>query len=225
MAIDLSDRDLVARLQNFEDNFVERKRSGDGKEEWVRTIVGFANSAPPDFPCVLYIGARDTGEPEASGTDFDSLQKTLNRAMSQVHPRIAYLPKILEVKGTELLAVVVLGSASRPHFAGLAYVRRGSETVEASGEQYHQLLAFRNSKARPILEWLGKPITVDRMNPSYVVHAVGSVGSSGEYTVADCNEFFVTLDSGGTPYSFPLDRISVSFDDRKHRLKLELRPS
>src|SRR5216684_6147810 len=225
MAADPSDLELFSRLRNFEDSFVERKRFGDGKEAWVRAILGFANSAPVDFPCVLYIGAKDTGELEQSDTDLDTLQKTLNRAMALVYPRVAHLSKVLEISGKRFVTVIVAGSASRPHFAGPAYVRRGSETFEASDQQYSRLLAFRASKSRVILEWLGKLITLDRMNPAYVVHAMGSLGSSGQYMVADCHEFYVPLSAGEIRYSFPLDRISVSYDDGKCRLKLEVRPS
>jgi hypothetical protein len=44
--IDLSDTDLLLRLTNFEDHFVERKTSGDSRD-WLKTVVGFANSARP----------------------------------------------------------------------------------------------------------------------------------------------------------------------------------
>ena len=59
----LTEQDLLARLRNFEDHFVERKTAGDSKD-WVKTAVAFANSAPVDLPCVLYIGVKNNGEIE-----------------------------------------------------------------------------------------------------------------------------------------------------------------
>jgi hypothetical protein len=41
--VPLTDADLLLKLKNFEDNFVERKTCGDGKN-WLRAVVGFANS-------------------------------------------------------------------------------------------------------------------------------------------------------------------------------------
>jgi len=43
--MDMTERDLIGRLRNFEDQFVERKTSGDSKD-WLKTVIGFANSAP-----------------------------------------------------------------------------------------------------------------------------------------------------------------------------------
>ena len=49
MTVSLSDADLLARLKNFKDHFVERKTSGD-KRDWLKTVVAFANSAPNGYP-------------------------------------------------------------------------------------------------------------------------------------------------------------------------------
>src|SRR5215467_11391078 len=105
--IHLTDADLIARLKNFEDHFVERKTSGDSKDDWVKTAVAFANSAPSDFPCVLYIGVRDNGDLEEKQIDLDGLQKKFNRAMTAVYPPVPYIPKIISVGGRQCLAVIV----------------------------------------------------------------------------------------------------------------------
>ena len=124
MIAEMSDQDLLARMKDFENHFVERKTCGDSKD-WLKTVVAFANSAPVGYPCILYIGVRDRGEIEDRQTDFDSLQKTLNRIMQNAYPRVAYLPKIITDGGKKALAVIVPGSSSRPHFAGPSYVRKG----------------------------------------------------------------------------------------------------
>jgi predicted HTH transcriptional regulator len=183
--IELSDEELLLRLKNFEDNFVERKTSGDSKD-WLKTIVAFANSTPVGYPAVLYIGVRNDGTPEEKTVDLDSLQRTFNEKVRDAYPPIYRLPKILDVRGKQVLAVIVPGSEQRPHFAGQAYIRKGSETVEASDEQFANLIAMRSSKAYEILKWKGKPITVDSMRVEHT--HMGAVAGSSEYTVVDCNQ-------------------------------------
>src|SRR5438477_7215899 len=101
----LTEQDLLARLRNFEDHFVERKTAGDNKD-WVKTAVAFANSAPVDLPCVLYIGVKNNGEIEERQANLDSLQKTFNRDMEGVYPPIPYFPTILKSADRQCLAIV-----------------------------------------------------------------------------------------------------------------------
>lgn len=56
--------DLIRRLRATEDAFVERKTVGDDKYDWLKTAVAFANTAPIDYPCVLYIGVKNNGDIE-----------------------------------------------------------------------------------------------------------------------------------------------------------------
>lgn len=208
----LTDADLISRLKNFEDHFIERKTSGDDKYDWVKAAVAFANSAPIDFPCVLYIGVRDNGEIEEKRIDLNGLQKKFNKEMTFVYPRIPYLPKILKVDGRQCLAVIVPGSPERPHFAGPAYIRKGSETIESSDEQFGKLIAQRNSAAYQILQWKGQLIsfhmTTRRGDEPYTGNAS---------TVVDCNQFFVTLQIQEERLSFALRAVDISFDHRNNR--------
>jgi len=220
--IELKDEELLLRLKNFEDNFVERKTSGDSRD-WLKTVVAFANSTPIGYPAVLYIGARNDGTPEEKTVDLDSLQRSFNEKVRDAYPPIYQLTKILDVGGKQVLAVIVPGSEQRPHFAGRSFIRKGSETVEASDAQFVNLIAMRNSKAYEILKWKGKTITLDVMNVEHT-YTVGSVGSSQAFTVEDCNQFHVTLDAGTFKKSVPLTRIEISFDQKAQRLKLEERP-
>lgn len=148
--IELTDEELLLRLKNFEDNFVERKTSGDSRD-WLKTVVAFANSTPVGYPAVLYIGVKNDGTPEEKPVNLDSLQKTFGEKIGEAYPTIYYLTKILNVEGKQILAVIVPGSSDHPHFAGPSYVREGSKTVEASEEQFANLIAARNSKAYEIL--------------------------------------------------------------------------
>lgn len=152
--IEITDADLLLRLTNYEDHFVERKTSGDSKD-WLKTVVGFANSAPIGYPAVLYIGARDNGEIEED-VNLDSLQKTFAKKVGDAYPLVYYMTKVLAKDGRQFLAVIVPGSEHRPHFAGPSYLRTGSETKVASEQQFDNLIAQRQSKGYEILKWKGK---------------------------------------------------------------------
>lgn len=209
--IDLRGQEVLLRLKDFEDNFVERKTSGDSKD-WLKTVVAFANTTPIGYPAVLFIGVKDDGTPEEKMVDLDSLQKTFSGKVSEAYPSFYYLTKIVNVSGKQVLAIIVPGSADRPYFAGQAYVREGSKSVVASRTQFDELIASRNRKACEILKWKGRIITLDPMNterPS----TMGMVRSSQAFTVSDCNQFCVTLDTGTFRKSVPLSRIEISFDE------------
>lgn len=215
--VHLSDDDLLLRLTNTEDNFVERKRFSDDRE-WLRTVVAFANSCPIGYPGVLFIGAYDNGTVEQPGkpVNLDSLQKTLTERCNEAWPPIYLLPKVLRKDGQQFLAVLLPGSPLRPHFAGHSYVRIGPETKKASESQYEDLLAQRQSKACEILKWKNQDITMER---TYTART-GRYPSVAK--VAGCNAFCVTLLQGNDPISFALARVEISYDDKERRLKLEV---
>jgi predicted HTH transcriptional regulator len=213
--ISLSEIDLLARLRNFEDNFVERKTCGD-HGDWLKTVVGFANTNPVGYPSVLFIGVKDDGTPEG-GLNLDKLQQTFAKKMNDAYPPIFFVTKILESDGKQFLAIIVPGSGSRPHFAGPSYIRRGSRTEVASESQFDELLAIRNAKSGEILKWNGKMISIDWMRTE-AVELMGPVGRTGEQVISSCNAFYVTLTSQiGWPgsLSIPLKRVEVSFDHQK----------
>ncbi len=217
MTVNLSDADLLARLKNFEDHLVERKTIKDEKD-WKKTAVAFANSAPVGIPAVLFIGVRDNGEIEAPQRDLDEAQKKFNVHMERVYPRIAYVPKIISDEGRQALAVIIPGSEHRPHFAGLAYVRKGSESLDASEQQFDELMAQRNSKAARILQSKGKNITV------FVRSEHSEIPWPKSTTLIDCDQFYVTIQRvpHEPPSSFPLSRVEINFDNLRKTLQLEI---
>lgn len=210
--------EMLLWLRDPEHAFVERKVFSDSKD-WLKTVVAFANSTPIDYPAVLFIGVKDNGEPEEKSVDLDSIQKTLSEKLSAAYPTIYYQTKILDVGGRNVLAVIVPGSPARPHFAGPAYVRDGSKTVNASKEQFDQLVAQRNGKAYKILEWKGKAIRYGHIIRGQAL----PTSYASQATIVNCNQFYVTIASPGHA-SFPLDRIEISFDEEGHRLELILLP-
>lgn len=223
--IDLNEADLLARMKNFEDHLVERKVISDQKD-WKKTAVAFANSAPVGIPAVLFIGVRDNGEIETPQPNLDDAQKKFNKLMQDVYARVPYVPKIINDKGQQALAVIIPGSELRPHFAGLSYVRRGSETIEASEQQFDDLITQRNSKAARILAWKGKTITVVIPLPPSASHLeLAQTNKFNASVVTECNSFYVSLQPSPTepPTSFPLSRVEVLFDNLRQRLQVEIR--
>ncbi|MGA2648319.1 MAG: ATP-binding protein [Candidatus Sulfotelmatobacter sp.] len=217
VTVDLNESDLLARMKNFEDHLVERKTVKDEKD-WKKTAVAFANSVPVGLPAVLYIGVRNNGEIETPQHNLDEVQKKFNARMRRVYPRIAYVPKIVSENGRQALAVVIPGSELRPHFAGLAYVRVGSQSSEASEQQFSLLIAQRSSMAARILAFKGKRVTVLNFVPN------GMSSQWQERTiVVDCDQFYVTLQTNSDrPQSFPLSRLELNFDNSRNDLQLEI---
>src|SRR5215471_15444612 len=116
--VELSETDLLAKMKNYEDHFVERKVVKD-EGDWRKTAVAFANSAPVGLPTVLFIGVRDNGDIETPQKDLDEAQKRFNTRMKKVCPPIAYTTKVINDNGRQALAVIIPGSDLKPHFAGL----------------------------------------------------------------------------------------------------------
>ncbi len=221
MIIEMSDADLLARLVNFEDQFVERKTVADLNDA-LKTVVGFANTAPVGMPCVLYIGVKDDGQFEEKEHNFDSVQKTLNRLLQKIYPRAAYFPKLLTNGSSTALAVLVPGSDLRPHFSGPSYIRRGSETIEASPSQFDALIAMRSGKVYLLMQHIGRQVTV--VNMSLLGNGTFMRGNWGTVpTILECNDFWVTLQPpGDAARSFCLRDIELNFDNQRGRLQLEI---
>lgn len=218
----LSDADILARLTNTEDSTVERKTASDYRD-CLKTAVGFSNSLPVDDPGIIFVGVGNDGTPQ-NNLNLDSLQRDVSKELAKIYPPILPQMKVMkDSSGKEFLAVIVRGSGNRPHFAGPSYVRDGSQTVEASEEQFDRMIAERNSKAREMLKWRGKTVTLWSPDSSKSRHPGG--GSRGTLIVVDCNQFYVTTQSSksDTKQSFSLADIDLGFDYQNSRLELRLR--
>ncbi len=222
----LTDQDILLRLTAFEDSFVERKTSSDSKD-WLKTAVAFANSAPVGYPAILFIGVRNDGSIEDE-VNLDSLQQTLSEKLSVAYPAIYFMSRALRREGQQFLAVLIPGSESRPHFAGPAYIRDGSRSIQSSAAQFEILIAERNTKVREIRRWKGKVVTFQRSASKELlaVHVLGTSEGKLAGTVVDCNEFYITVESTtrkGMLISFPLEQIEINFDHGSRRLELRFR--
>jgi hypothetical protein len=187
-------------------------------------VVGFANSAPFDRYALLYIGVREDGSIEET-VNFDSVQKTLTERLKAAYPPITYLTRVLVENGKQFLCVLVPGSPERPHFAGPAYVRQGSQTVNATPREFEQLIAQRNSKTYRILQLQGKIIQVVLLATSREIPIVGRVKSMPAWEVVGCSQFTAIFrDSYGHTHSIALERIQILDDPTStSSMRLEIR--
>lgn len=218
----ISEKELQARMTNFEDPFVERKVHGDIKD-CLKTVIAFANSLPNGLPGVLFIPVKNDGTIQ-SGFDLDELQRSISKRLSDAYPDIYYFQRIISVDGRQAVAVVVPGSPQRPHFAGHSYVRDGSQSVKASARQFDALVARRSSLVEELLRWVGKPVTMNWLRP----HNMGGprVINIYESEILACTQWWVTLRyvDGPNPKTetYSLNRVQLSFDHKKDRLILEI---
>jgi len=215
-----TDDELRAWKNPSEDHFIERKSSGDSKD-WLKTVVAFANSTPLDRFAVLYIGVRDNGSVEGL-TNFDAIQKDLKQKLDLAYPPIHYTTRVLSEGERGFLCVIVAGSAERPHFAGPAYVRAGSQTVNASQQQFERLIAERNSKTYRILQSQGKHVSVGMIRSGHAAQVLGRIGSRTVMEIVDCTPFTLTLrDQYGGVQNIALDRVHV-LEDHVYRYSITL---
>ncbi len=154
--------------------------------------------------------------------NLDELQRSVSRMLKDTYPPIYPQYKTITKEGRECLAVIVLGSKVRPHFAGPSFVRDGSQSIKASERQFDELIAQRSGKAYRILQWRDKMISVQRMR-SERTDLMGGVLGEFEAIVETCDSHYVTLRTGPDRESIPLERVSVSQDHARNRLKLEVR--
>ncbi|CDN61915.1 ATP-binding protein [Burkholderia cenocepacia] len=227
----MTDGELRKRLVDHEDQQVERKSEGVRPAELRQTLSAFANTLQRSDVGILFIGVADKNGAITGVANSDSLQKRVREAAGDCFPPIrCYESHAFTVDDKTVVAVVVSASNERPHFTGPAYVRVGSESVNASAEQFDELIASRNEKAGAILRMRDQPITVDAIGRRFdsPMPAPGArYQSEGRVGGCDAHSVRLTVYAAGAPawaISEPLERISISHDERLHRPMLILRP-
>jgi hypothetical protein len=211
-----SKHELLQRILNFEDNYVERKLRGNSAE-FRKTLVAFANSLPDDREAVLFIGIDDAGSIVGlEQNNSDSLQKTIfNIAQKECYPPIKIYSECLIYEDKTILAVVIPSSTNKPHFSGPAYIRVGSQSVVASEEQFNELILSRNSKIKMILGMRGKTIALK--NPRYSYTAANGTHFSGLALgeIIECDPYRVKIKSQNNNFiqTFQLEKLSIGYED------------
>jgi hypothetical protein len=220
-----SNQQLIAELSNTEDQFTERKSEGVGSAAFKKALVAFANSLPPQRVGVLYIGATNDGSVPGVA-DADKLQRTLRTiAENDCYPPIFIELRVLRVKEKDLVAAIVPSSASRPHFAGPAFVRVGSESVAATKVVYRNLLLAQDEKRRYLLDRANAVWTVEfhDKRPGQVQATRSPKGNTiEECRIEEVTPFFVRLRSlgSGTGFTEMLQDVHISYDDKLQRPRL-----
>jgi hypothetical protein len=212
-------RKLIAKLTATEDQFVERKPRGN-RGGWLRTVVAFANSTPIDYPAVLFIGVDDKGNIMEGLRPEEEMKSFSDYIAEHAWPPIYSAPRILDFGGRTCIAVIVPGSEARPHFAGKAYVRTGTQTKDASEDQFAKMIADRNGKARKLLEFRGRLITLETLRMKGTPHTTSYAAS---WILSECNQFYVTLTLPAEPAtlrSIPLAFLEISYDDKHNQLAI-----
>jgi len=213
--------DLLRLLHSTETTFVERKSFSD-TQDWVKTVVAFANSLRPDQEGVLFLGVTDKGEIQDHNTDLDSLQKKFSEKMKIIYPEGVYYDATEVSDGPrKCLAIVVPGGAQKPYFAGPPYLRVASTSVKPSPDQYERLLATRSDKAYKLQEWIGQAVTLKtskRLNG--VAFQIDTYESEAE--VIDCNQFYLTVKYNNQKQSFSLGKLSISYNHQRDHLLVEV---
>jgi hypothetical protein len=173
---------------------------------------------------VIYLGVSNDGSVEGL-KGLDSMQRTIRLAAEDCYPAISFQSETLEVEGKTILAIEVPYSTNRPHFAGPAFVRRGAENVKASDEIFNELITSRLEKPREILKWRDHPVTVvarrKRLGSTQYI-GDNRYEERHDCRIEACTAHYVRMQivSSGAYVTEPLENISISFDEKRHRVML-----
>ncbi len=202
----------LKRLRNFEDQFTERKEQGVSYEAVCKTLVAFANSLEAGQTGILFIGVSDKGEITGVQNPEKRMKWITNLAHSTCYPPIPIKIEVLTIEEKQVIAVVVDSSENRPHFAGPAYVRVGSQSLAANENQYQTLLASRISPVRELAKARDSKlqVIVARPYPSLRTYCI----------VTSINPVWVEFQSlpSGDIFSIPTTRMLIRWDGTLNKL-------
>lgn len=217
----------------WEDALLERKVQSDLKD-LLKTLVAFANSVRPGHIAVILIGERNDGT--VQGVDnADNIQKQVRDTCDKIYPPILWRARVYESDNKTCVRVEIEYDGETPHFGGPAWVRRGSVTEQASGDVFQRLIEFRLSKVRELANWIDREITVA---PDTGVSEIFDLRTHGGTTrhvhprwsselenviLRSVNGFWVTLETETQRQSEPLDKVTLSWDNKNDHLKLLIR--
>jgi hypothetical protein len=217
-------RNQIAELiRQPEGPLIERKPSGVNAREIRQTVVAFANTVSEPDEAVLFIGVRDDGQIGGCG-DPDSVQKTVRDVCdNQCYPAVRYRVEILP-EHRNVVAVIIPPSANPPHFSGVSYVRRGSESVAATAEVFDELVHSRNSKVARLLAFKRQHTIFrviglgHRLGETRRVSDTNYREAMEQCKVAECDAHYVRfqrIDGDQRRFSEPLENITISYNEEK----------
>jgi hypothetical protein len=216
-----------------EDSLREKKVESDLKD-LRKTMVAFANSVAPGDTAKIFIGERDDGTVQGV-TNPENILSRVKREADEIYPEIYYKTTVYEREGKQCVCVDIKHNGLSPHFGGSAWIRKGSQSHKATPQLYQQMIDQRQSKTRILFQWVNKEITVLWKNKrietrpddwyafsceeatlaavtthwvTFSVHLARTEGNQVHRELIDCSE--------------PIEKLLVSWDDAKRRLKVEV---
>jgi hypothetical protein len=148
----MTDDEIFQRLFDHEDNWTERKQAHQ-TDEIRKTLVAFANSLPENEKAILFVGVSEKFAVVGIGDNPSKTQMSIRKSAEEwCYPPIKHQIRSLKHEGHNFLAVIIETSHEKPHFAGPAFVRKGSESTNASGPEFQEMIASRSSQAWPLIE-------------------------------------------------------------------------
>jgi hypothetical protein len=171
------------------------------------------------------------GHPDAKkGNSYTiKLQKTIrNICENECYPPIWANITALSYDERTIIAVEVPYLKNKPYFAGQAYIRKGSETCNASEDLINELILHRLDKCRYIMKY---------KNDTWRVEAVGKMlgasidlADSRYHAAADCKieeitPYYVRFKniSNSQYFSEEISFINISWDDARNKPKIVIR--
>jgi hypothetical protein len=225
----MSQRSLEFRIGNLEDSFIERKEGIRSNDEIRKSVVSFANSLLDGETAVLLIGVSNNGEVTGlSETDAEKFQLRVRRICEDdCFPPIAIrTADVITINSRHVVAFEFGPSANRPHFAGQAFVRVGSESVKASASKLDELIASRNTKAGRLLAAKDRHEFVTVVIPDRALipgQLPFSQRREWDCKVQSCDAHVVVLDhiAAGKFWTLPLEYLVFGKDPNRDRLLVE----
>jgi hypothetical protein len=217
-----------------EDSLREKKVESDLKD-LLKTMVAFANSVAPGDTAKIFIGEKDDGTVQGV-TNTDNIQKRVKKEADEAYPEIYYRTEVYEREGKQCVRVDIKHNGLAPHFAGPAWVRKGSQTNKATEELYQQMIDQRQAKTRVLLQWLDKDVTVwwknprteQRLDSLYRLQNEQATLTSIRSYWATFRVHLATVDESNQIHresidcSEPMEKLMLSWDDGNGRLKVEV---
>ncbi len=142
--------DLIETLRRSEGKTLEFKQDLSSPAGFKRTVVAFANTAGG----VILIGVEDkTGNVRGVADPLAVEERVASLISDSISPRVLPDIELLSYRDTQVLAIRIYPSASRPHYlttSGLeagTYVRVGSTNRRADAELIAELRRFSHGEA------------------------------------------------------------------------------
>jgi hypothetical protein len=216
----LSAEQIERLLASEESETVERK-SGFNNKEIRGALIAFANDQAGRGRAWLILGQAPNKDIVGLELDEDEMQlKIADIAKNACKPTIpAPSIEIVKKDGKTLAIVEVRASPARPHFDGNAWVRVGSQTRPATGEEILLMRAAQvDRKVALVTRWFNegkRTVTVWQLPaPGQPMQRSPNVYQA---EMVEVTEHWITLNEGGQVRTLPFVEFNVGYDAKNDR--------